>query len=108
MALAKMHGLRGIVVEGNSPSDLIRPHLIIFVIGPGGQMKESAGRIGKKADIIIINSEKKPYDLKSTVSAMNLNTAAEREFFWIDLAGHRGEINKFLACVEKMLIKKLN
>ena len=52
MASLKMEGLNGMVVEGNSPVDFINPHLIIFIMGPDGQIKESADKVSKLADII--------------------------------------------------------
>jgi len=108
IASLKMEGLNGMVVEGNSPVDFINPHLIIFIIGPDGQIKESAKKVSKKADIIVINSGEKPDDLNSVVSEITSNNEAEKEIFWIDLHNHKGEIVKFRTCVEKMLAKKLN
>jgi molybdopterin-guanine dinucleotide biosynthesis protein len=108
MAFLKMNSLNGIVVEGNSPVDFINPHLVIFIIGPDGKMKESAKKISKKADIIVINSGKKPDDPNSVVSEIKLNNEAEKAIFWIDLLNHTGEIVKFRTYVEKMLAKKLN
>jgi molybdopterin-guanine dinucleotide biosynthesis protein len=108
MASLKMEGLNGMVVEGNSPVDFINPHLIIFIIGPDGQIKKSAKKVSKRADIIVINSGEKPDDLNSVVSEIKFNNEAEKAIFWIDLLNHTGEIVKFRTYVEKMLAKKLN
>ena len=108
IAALKMDGLTGMVVEGNSPADFINPHLIIFIIRPNGQIKESAQKVIERADIIVINSNKKPDDLHSAASEIVAGNKAEKEVFWIDLLNHKGEIDIFRACVEKMLSKKLN
>jgi len=107
-ASLNMEGLDGMVVEGNSPVDFINPHLIIFIIGPDGQIKESARKVIKLADIIVINSGEKPDDPKSLVSEITSSTETKKKIFWIDLLNHEGEIDKFRAYVEKMLPKKLN
>jgi molybdopterin-guanine dinucleotide biosynthesis protein len=108
IAVSKMQGLKGVVIEGNSPVDFIRPHLIVFIMGPNGQMKESAKKVNKIADIIVINSVEKPDDLNSVGSEIESAHETGKEIFWIDLLNHRGEIDKFRSCVEKMLAKKLN
>ena len=108
IAFAKMQGLKGVVVEGNSPVDFIDPHLIIFIMEPDGEIKESALKVSKIADIIIINSGEKPEDLNSVVSEIESAHETGKEIFWIDLLNHRGEIDIFRSCVEKMLAKKLN
>ena len=107
-ASLKMEGLDGMVVEGNSPVDFINPHLIIFIIGPDGQIKESAKKMITLADIIVINSGEKPDDPNSIASEIPSGTETKKEIFWIDLLNHEGEIDKFRAYVEKMLPKKLN
>ena len=108
MASLKMEGLNGMVVEGNSPVDFINPHLVVFIMGPDGEMKESAKKVSNIADIIVINTEKRPDDLNSIVSKIESGNEAEKEIFWIDLLNQRGEIDIFRSCVEKMLAKKLN
>jgi molybdopterin-guanine dinucleotide biosynthesis protein len=42
MALEMFSGVRGIIVEGNSPVDFLNPHLVIFIMGRDGVMKPSA------------------------------------------------------------------
>ena len=108
IASLKMDGLKGMVVEGNSPVDFINPHLIIFIIGPDGHIKESAKKVSELADIIVINSVEKPDNLNSAVSEIKSGNEAGKAIFWIDLLNHKGEIDIFRAGVEKMLPKKLN
>ncbi len=108
IALSKMQGLKGVVVEGNSPVDFINPHLVVFIMGPAGQMKESAKKVSNIADIIVINSGEKPEDINSVVSDIQSLHEAGKEIFWIDLINSEGEIDKLRSCVEKMLTKKLN
>ncbi|NOZ67944.1 MAG: hypothetical protein GXP46_01540, partial [Deferribacteres bacterium] len=59
IAMGRMQGLRGVIVEGNSPVDFLNPHLLIFITGKDGQIKPSALKLPGMADILIINSDKK-------------------------------------------------
>jgi hypothetical protein len=50
--------LHGIVVEGNSAVEIVRPDITIFVAGAEGTMKNSAEKILRMADIVIFQSDK--------------------------------------------------
>lgn len=94
--LSEMTGLNGVIVEGNSPSDFINPHLRIFIIGENGEVKPSAGNLSKKADIIVVNSKKSgPPSIKSDSNKAKL--------FVIDLLSGTGDMEDFIACVKKIL-----
>jgi len=108
IALSKMQGLKGVVVEGNSPVDFINPDIHIFIIGPEGNIKESADSAIKKANVIVINAEKIPDNTDAYLSHIKAERFEGKEIFWIDLVNIRGEIDKILTFVEKMLTKKLN
>ena len=93
IALGMMAGLKGVVVEGNSPAYDIKPDLILFIIGDDGEIKPAALELSKKADVIIMSS---PMDVKnpplpSSVSRKNIKV------FQIDLAKKEGEIDKLIA-----------
>ena len=97
IAMSKMDGLKGVVVEGNSPANCLNPHLIIFIIGEDGQIKPSASEVSEKANIIIINSAgniKNP-SLAAFLSGKNAQT------FRIDLIKKQGEIDKFITYIKK-------
>ncbi|GBE04678.1 MAG TPA: hypothetical protein ENG95_06715 [Nitrospirae bacterium] len=98
IALGKMSGLKGVVVEGNSPVDFLNPHLILLIIKPDAEIKPSAVRISKKADIIIINSEKRANEpgLAGTVPK-------NAKVFRIDLNKKRGELDEFLCFVKERI-----
>ncbi len=97
IALGRMHGLKGVIIEGNSPVDFSDPHLLIFIIGKEGQIKPSALGLSKRADIIVINSEnpEEPHSLPA--SMMNKNA----KIFRLDLENEAGEIDDFIECVIK-------
>ena len=101
MALSKMEGLDGVIVEGNSPADRMTPDLLVFIIGKDWQIKPSAVELSKKADIIIISSKKLPENspLPDTISLK------DKEVFWIDLIKKEGEIDKFLTYVKNTPVK---
>ena len=98
-ALGRMADLEGVVIEGNSPVDFLNPHLIIFIIGVDGEIKPSALEVSKKADIIIINSEKHVKKL-SFLSAVGRKGA---KVFYIDLLNKKGELDKFLCFVKEKI-----
>ncbi|NQT47309.1 MAG: hypothetical protein HQ593_07545 [Candidatus Omnitrophica bacterium] len=52
-ALAACKGLQGIVIEGTSVLKYIKPDLLIFVRGNNRNIRLSAKRVLKKADIVI-------------------------------------------------------
>ena len=98
-ALNKMADLKGVVIEGNSPVDFLNPHLIVFIIGVDGEIKPSALEVSKKADIIIINSEKHVKKL-SFLSAVGRKGA---KVFYINLLNRKGELDKFLCFVKEKI-----
>lgn len=103
-ALGRMADLEGVVIEGNSPVDFLNPHLIIFIIGVDGEIKPSALEVSKKADIIIINSEKHVKKL-SFLSAVGRKGA---KVFYIDLLNRKGELDKFLCFVKEKINQRPN
>lgn len=98
-ALGKMADLEGVVIEGNSPVDFLNPHLIIFIIGVDGEIKPSALEVSKKADIIIINSEKHVKEL-SFLSTVGRKGA---KVFYINLLNRKGELDEFLCFVKEKI-----
>ncbi len=97
IALAKMAGMKGVVIEGNSPLDFLAPQVVIFVIDGEGQMKPPAEKACRKADIIVINSER---HVKDTIFSPEI-LQEDKRFFRIDLVNKKGEIDKFLAYVRQ-------
>jgi LAO/AO transport system kinase len=54
LAVERLSCLRGIVVEGNSAIEFLRPDIIIFIFGDDpGRIKESAKGILRDADVVI-------------------------------------------------------
>lgn len=101
IAFSKLHGLKGVVVEGNSPVDFLNPSLVIFIINPAGEIKPSAAEVCKRAEIVIINSDKE-------ITEPGFSTAIFPEnavFFRINLKKKEGEIGKFLSHVKRKIIR---
>ena len=98
IALGKMADLKGVIVEGNSPTNYMDADLMVFIIGDDGQIKPSALELSKKADVIIMSTPKGAGNtpLPSSVPREN------RPVFWIDLANKEGEIDKFIAHVNNI------
>jgi molybdopterin-guanine dinucleotide biosynthesis protein len=96
-ALDRMKDLKGVIVEGNSPVDFLNPHLVIFIIGQDGQIKSSALHLSKRADVLIINSNKQVKGLPSNISINN------KKVFWIDLIKKKGEMDEFLCFVKEKI-----
>ena len=100
IALSKMTGLKGVVVEGNSPADYMNPDLIIFIIGDDGQIKPSAEELLKKADVIIMSV---PKDVENPPLPASVQLE-KTEIFRIDLAKKEGEIDKLITHLHNILI----
>jgi len=97
LALSKMSGLKGVVIEGNSPLFHLTPFLVIFIIRDIGEIKTSGIEACKKADIVIVNSEARTN--APSFSASELKEQAK--IYRIDLKNRKGEIDKFLAYVRE-------
>jgi len=67
MALEMLFHLQGIVVEGNSAIEIVKPDIVIFVSGPEGKMKNRAEKILRMAGIIIFQSKHPPEIPKGAV-----------------------------------------
>jgi hypothetical protein len=57
LAAGMLSHLEGIIVEGNSAIDVLKPDIVIFVSGPEGRIKESAEHILRMADVVIFERE---------------------------------------------------
>lgn len=58
LALDKLYHLDGIVIEGNSAVEFVKPDVIVFVsAGGSGEIKQSAWKLIGKADIVIISAD---------------------------------------------------
>ncbi|MBI4699022.1 MAG: hypothetical protein HY758_09010 [Nitrospirae bacterium] len=99
LAIGRMRGLKGVIIEGNSPVDFLNPHLIIFIIGNDGKIKASAEKVSKKADIVIINTNKQT--LGPSFPAVIGRKGAR--VFRIDLEHRKGELNEFLRFVKEKI-----
>jgi uridine kinase len=56
-AVEMLSHLKGIIVEGNSAVDVLKPDIVIFVCGHAGEMKEGSENIMRIADIVIFDEE---------------------------------------------------
>ena len=58
MAVERLSDLRGIIVEGNSAIEFLRPDIIIFIFGSDpAKIKGTAKSVFEKADIVIAGEE---------------------------------------------------
>jgi molybdopterin-guanine dinucleotide biosynthesis protein len=60
VAVGMLAHLEGIIIEGNSPIEIIQPDVVIFVSGSEEKTKKSAEKILQVADIVIFGSLKPP------------------------------------------------
>lgn len=99
IAISKMAGLNGVLIEGNSAADFLNPYLIIFVIGNDGDIKPSADRVSRMADVIVVNSEPQAVPPLFLTPMLQKGT----KVFYIDLKKKKGEIDKFLTYVKQYI-----
>jgi molybdopterin-guanine dinucleotide biosynthesis protein len=58
MALERLSHLKGIVIEGNSAIEVLKPDVVIFISGAGeGEFKKGAEKILNMSDIVILDKE---------------------------------------------------
>jgi molybdopterin-guanine dinucleotide biosynthesis protein len=80
MAVERLSDLKGIVVEGNSAIEFLRPDIIIFIFGSDPQgIKETAKSILKNADVVVLENSV-PLGV-SEKSRLFLKSSADRESF---------------------------
>lgn len=103
-AISRMAGLKGIIVEGNSPVDFLNPYLVIFITESDGHLKPSAVKVGKKADIIIINSKKQVKEPDFLAPIIQKNA----KVFWIDLRERKGELEELICFVKERISRDTN
>jgi len=101
IAFSKLYGLKGVVVEGNSPVDFLNPSLVIFIINPDGEIKPSAVEVSKRADIVVINSDREIKEPAFSTAIFPGNAV----FFWINLKNKEGEIDEFFSHVKRKIIR---
>jgi len=98
-AIGMMNGLRGVIIEGNSPLNFLKPDLIIFVIGYDGEMKRSALKACKKADVVVVNAGNSISYPPSLLNLLHNNVI----LFRINVKEQTGEIDKFITHVKKYI-----
>src|SRR4030066_2359335 len=59
-AVEMLSHLKGVLVEGNSAIEILKPDVVIFVSGAEGKIKKGAEKILKMADIVIFDKEPPP------------------------------------------------
>jgi len=99
IALGKMTGLRGVIIEGNSPSGYLDPDVIIFVIGSDGEIKPSARNISEKADMIVVNTGDSSSCPPSALNLLHDNVI----LFRMNVKEKTGEIDKFITHIKKYI-----
>jgi len=60
MAVEMLSHLKGVLIEGNSAIEILKPDVVIFVSGAEGKIKKGADNILKIADVVIFDKEPPP------------------------------------------------
>jgi LAO/AO transport system kinase len=61
LAVEKLSDLKGIIVEGNSAIEFLRPDIILFIFGSDpAEIKEPAKEVLRRADVIVTEGEALP------------------------------------------------
>lgn len=97
IAISKMSGLRGVIIEGNSPAGFLRPDVAIFVIGHDGEVKPSARKLCEKADVIVLNGSGSNASLPPVLNLLQKNV----HLFRMNVKEKTGEIDKFITHIKK-------
>jgi molybdopterin-guanine dinucleotide biosynthesis protein len=57
IAVESLLYLKGIVVEGNSAIEVLKPDIVVFISGTEGEIKKGADVILKMADVVVFDKE---------------------------------------------------
>jgi uridine kinase len=57
IAIESLSYLKGIVIEGNSPIEILKPDIVVFVYGGKGELKKGAEKILEIADVVVFDKE---------------------------------------------------
>ena len=60
LAVGMLSSLEGIVAEGNSVIEILKPDIVIFVSGADGEIKSGAKRVLEMSDIIVFGGKLPP------------------------------------------------
>ncbi|MBM4140062.1 MAG: molybdopterin-guanine dinucleotide biosynthesis protein B [Nitrospira sp.] len=60
IAAGRLADLKGILVEGNSAIEFLKPDVVIFISGTEGRFKKSAEKILSMADVVIFEKDPPP------------------------------------------------
>jgi molybdopterin-guanine dinucleotide biosynthesis protein len=87
VAMSELDEYEGIIIEGNSPAEIISPNLIIFVFGDDPEIiKPSARALISRADFILHPS---PSSLKTPAKVYNKNSEEGLKELIRDIMGRR-------------------
>jgi molybdopterin-guanine dinucleotide biosynthesis protein len=97
IAVERLARLKGIVVEGNSAIEVLKPDIVIFIFGEGpGRMKEGSWRVLRMSDAVILKGRKEPGILPE----------GKREFGIDDVGAYTAYIRNIY--MKEELIRKIN
>ena len=57
MAVEMLSHLKGVLIEGNSAIEILKPDIVIFISGAEGKIKKGADKILRMADVVIFDKE---------------------------------------------------
>jgi hypothetical protein len=60
IAVEMLSHLKGVLIEGNSAIEILKPDIVIFVSGAEGKIKKGAEKILEMADVVIFDKEPPP------------------------------------------------
>jgi molybdopterin-guanine dinucleotide biosynthesis protein len=81
MALGRFSGLRGVMVEGNSAIEVLKPDIVIFILGEPGKFKDSARGVLAMANLVIVPEDGPPAETPEGVEVF-------RSGDWGDILQH--------------------
>ncbi|MBF0519679.1 MAG: hypothetical protein HQK92_08145 [Nitrospirae bacterium] len=101
----------GIIIEGNSPLDFVRPDLTVFVLGTDvGRFKESAEKFFEKSDIAVVFQTPETYHkIKQWPEGMKTCTASVYNNGELDFKKCTGMIIEMLKTkeIQKRLLERV-
>jgi molybdopterin-guanine dinucleotide biosynthesis protein len=91
IAIERLSNLKGIIIEGNSPIDVLKPEIVVFV-SKNEEIKKGAERILEKADVVIFETNP-PDRMPGYAKRFNINDEQGYISFILRLINKKQKLN---------------
>ncbi len=96
LVIGQFDGLKAVIIEGNSPVEFFKPHLVIFLLSTPERIKSSAIKLIEKADVIVVPG--KGFD-----ACKRPGVKVGVKVFVIDTVTGKGELDRLIGFIKEKI-----